>query len=101
MRPNGRMLADLLEANAGGILQIRPRSLPFAYLPVYLLLFILQFDAVISHRPTASLKKPLTNKKENCIEGVTCSTSRPNLLYVSVVLLTTLSVVFPSVEGLI
>jgi len=35
-----------------------------------------------------------------CIEGVKCSTSRPDLLYVPVAFLTTLSIVLPSVEGL-
>ena len=69
-------------------------------LPVYLLLFTLQFDAVISHLPTASFNKLFTNKNETCIVGVTCSTSISNLLYVSVAFLTTLSVVFLSVEGL-
>lgn len=74
--------AALLEANAGGLHQIRPRSLPFAYLLVYLSLFVLQFDAVISHPPTASFNKPPTNKNETLIGRVTCSTSRPNLLYI-------------------
>jgi len=98
--PPGACWVALLEANAGGLHQIRPRSLPFAYLPVYLLLFFLQFDAVISHLLTASFNKLLTNKNGTCIEGRTCSTSRPNLLYVTVDFLKTLSVVFPSVEGL-